>query len=140
MKKLIFMGLTIIMFAGSNNSAQQLVFSFSNPSFIGGNIYNGSYLLSQAEAQNDKTASSSDISGSSSEDELSDFKASLNAQILSQLSRQIVSNAFGEDSLEEGRYELGDYIIDVTPGGSGINITIQDIVTGGETTITVPYY
>lgn len=130
--------ITALLALGSGALAQQFVYSPINPSFVGGNPYNGSWLLSSAQAQNNITESTASTKDTDSE--LDDFKETLNRQILSQLSRQIVSDAFGEDNLEEGRYELGDYIIDVADGGSGVVITIYDTANGGETTIEVPYY
>jgi len=46
---------------------------------------------------------------------------------------------FGETGLEEGRYEIGDFIIDITQGAEGISIIIFDLGTGDETTIIIPY-
>lgn len=138
MKKLFFI-LFALSVACSEGFAQQFVYNPINPSFVGGNAYNGSWLLSSAQSQNTLTEPTSSTTKSAST-ELDDFKETLNRQILNQLSRQIVSDAFGENALEEGRYELGDYIIDVADGGTGVTITIYDTLNGGETTIEVPYY
>lgn len=126
----------VCCFAISTN-AQQLVFEFVNPNFGGKNTYNYNWLLSQAQAQNNITED-----GALSRyynDPLADFQESLNRQILSQLSRQLVQNTFGDTEFMEGRYELGNYVIDITPGSNGIQVTIFDVFGGGETTITVPY-
>lgn len=126
------------LFNISNLYAQQLVYTPINPSF-GGSPLNGSWMLSQAQAQNGFTAGGGSSGYSPySTDPLADFTSSLNRQILSQLSRNLISSMFGENGLESGRYEIGDYIIDITPGADGITI-IDDLVNGGETTIVVPY-
>ena len=117
--------------------AQQLVYTPNNPSF-GGSPLNGSWMFSQAQAQNGFTAGGTS-SSSTQNDPLADFKDNLNRQILSQLSRNLVTSLFGESGLEEGRYEIGDFIIDITPGSDGITILINDLSTGGQTSIIVPY-
>jgi len=129
---------SLIVFISTGNSfAQQLVYTPINPSF-GGSPLNGNWMLSQAQAQNGFTAEES-IDSRFLRDPLADFKESLNRQILSELSRNLISSMFGESGLEEGRYTIGDYIIDITPGSEGISIIIFDLVTGDETTIIIPY-
>ena len=118
--------------------SQQLVYEPINPSF-GGSPLNGNWMLSQAQAQNGFTAGGTGIDSRFVRDPLADFKESLNRQILSQLSRNLISSMFGETGLEAGHYEIGDFIIDITPGAEGITIIIYDLGTGGETTIIVPY-
>ena len=138
MKKILLTGFILIFFAAADVSAQQLIYTPVNPSF-GGYYYNGQTLLSEAQAQIGFTAGSSAYNPYS-QNPLDDFKNSLNRQILSQLSRQLLTNAFGEAGITEGHYELGDYNIDVTPGGDGVHITIFDTGTGDETTVIVPYF
>lgn len=126
------------LFIATELQAQQLVFQFNNPSF-GGNPYTGQWLLSEAQAQNtledDKKSS-----GALDKDPLQDFKDGLNRNILSQLSRKIMNSMFGEEELTQGHYEIGDYLIDITPGSDGINIQINDQTNGNATTVIVPYY
>ena len=131
-----FILLFLISFCGST-LPQQLVYTPNNPSF-GGSPLNGSWMFSQAQAQNGFTAGATS-SSSIQNDPLADFKDNLNRQILSQLSRNLVTSLFGESGLEEGRYEIGDFIIDITPGSDGITILINDLSTGGQTSIIVPY-
>lgn len=126
----------ILLFSETAN-AQELVWRPINPSF-GGNPFNAEWLLAQAQVQDKlKDGSSLDIYG---RDPLTDFKESLNRQILSQISRQLVSNTFGEEGITDGHYELGDFAIDINSTAEGINITIFDFTTGGETNILVPYF
>lgn len=134
--RVIFL-LILFVFTG-NSSAQQLVYEPINPSF-GGSSLNGNWMLSQAQAQNGFTAGGTGTDSRFQRDPLSDFKESLNRQILSQLSRNLISSMFGETGLTEGRYEIGDFVIDITPGADGITIIINDLGTGDETTIIVPY-
>lgn len=122
--------------------AQDFVYTPRNPAF-GGNPYNYSWLLSSAQAQDtneapsDKSKTASGYYGSNPVD---DFAESLNRQILSQLSRQIVAKQFGEESLAEGAYVLGDYQIEISNESGGLNISILDNKTGATTTVTVPFF
>ncbi len=141
-KKIVYFSIIsflFILYSGKNTcNASELVYTPINPSF-GGSSFNGAWLLSQAQAQNTLTEKKA-ASSSYSRDPLEDFQKSLNRSILSRLSRQLVTSAFGEDSLQEGSYEIGDFVIDVTEGDDGVNIRIIDGATGNETSIVVPYY
>jgi len=129
----------LVFFVAGKSYGQDFVYTPKNPAF-GGNPYNYSWLLSSAQAQNDiKDPTTSSLSGNNS-DPLSDFAASLNRQILSQLSRQIVAKQFGEDALSAGTYILGDYQIEIGDQSSGLSITIIDNKTGSSTTVSVPYF
>jgi curli production assembly/transport component CsgF len=119
--------------------AQDFVYTPVNPAF-GGNTFNYQWMLSSAQAQNTITEDVDDFDPFAEQDPLADFEESLNRQILSQLTRELVYNQFGEIGLTEGYYELGSYQIEVAPGDAGIEIQILDISTGSETKITVPYF
>ena len=116
-------------------AAQQFVYQPVNPAF-GGSYLNYSWMLSSAQAQNlyqDQGTSRFQ------RDPLADFEQSLQRQILSALSRSIVSDRFGGiDFSQEGHYDLGDFIVDVTPGLDGLTITIFNVLTGDESVVTVP--
>ena len=96
--------------------------------------------MSSAQAQNDIKETTTSAYSPYSTDPLKDFSESLNRQILSQLSRQIVAKQFGEDALSAGTYVLGDYQIEVGDQADGLNITILDNKTGSQTTVAVPYF
>ncbi len=130
--------LLLMVFGASSVFAQALVYTPQNPSF-GGNTFNHQWMMSEATAQNGFTDDGSSKYDPYSRNPLDDFQESLNRQILSQLSRQLIGDAFGEDQIKEGRYELGDYIIDISEGAEGVNIYILDNTTGDETTVVVPY-
>ena len=124
-----------------HSKAQDFVYQPKNPAF-GGNPYNYSWLMSSAQAQDTYKAPTdgTDPYSRYASDPAKDFAESLNRQILSRLSREIVTRQFGEDALEEGSYVLGDYQIDIGNASDGINITIVDITTGTTTTVSVPYF
>lgn len=141
MKKTFFYTTILILFICQHTRAQDLVYTPKNPAF-GGNPYNYSWMLSSAQAQ-DTYKAPVDVSSAFSRyatDPAQDFAESLNRQILSRLSREIVTRQFGEDALEEGSYILGDYQIDIGDSGNGVNITITDNSSGATTTVEVPYF
>ncbi|MGI6457404.1 MAG: curli production assembly/transport component CsgF [bacterium] len=138
-KKLIPYALGISMLWGTASAgASELIFDFVNPAF-GGNPLNGSWLMSSAQVQN-KLRDSSSTSSLLQRDPIKDFQESLNRQILYHLSRQIIQSAFGEEGLESGHYNVGDFMIDVSTGLDGIRLVITNPVDNSETIIEVPYY
>jgi curli production assembly/transport component CsgF len=125
------------LFLNNPLTAQELVWRPTNPAF-GGDTFNYQWMLSSAQAQNTFTERT-DVDRFF-RDPLADFQSSLQRQILNQLSRQILAQMYGEMGLEEGRYEFGEFIIEVRPGADGLEIYIFDASTGGETSIIVPYF
>lgn len=126
----------IFMFSGVLSCfGQDFVYQPVNPAF-GGNYLNYSWLLQSANAQNTYEEKSD---ASYETDPLGDFEQSMNRQILSQLSRSLMQNYFGEE-LSEGHYNIGNYEIDVAPGSNGLEVVIFDTSTGDKTTVTVPFY
>jgi len=128
-------------FAGSAQ-AQQLIYTPKNPAF-GGNPLNYQWLINSAEIQNRFT----DTGGASrfQRDPLTDFQQSLQRQVLSELTRDIVRNQFGLGSGDgqqagERRFEFGEFTIEVFPGADGVQIRIFNILTGDETSITIPNF
>jgi curli production assembly/transport component CsgF len=72
-------------------------------------------------------------------DPLADFESSLQRQILSQLSRELIANRFGDlDLTQEGLFDLGDFTVEIIPGLNGVNIRIVNLLTGDESTVTIP--
>lgn len=120
---------------------QALIYQPVNPSF-GGNTLNYGWMLNSANVQNGFTDPNNDRSSFNRRDnQLENFTAGIERQLLSQLSREIFSRQFGEDLLsEQGTYQLGNFQVDVQPGVEGLFITITDFSTGGTTNLTVPYF
>ena len=119
--------------------AQQFVYEFVNPAF-GGNYLNYSWLLQSAQLQ--KRFDEDERLGYFDRDPLADFQNSLQRQILSELSRELVYNRFGDqlDLTQQGRYELGDYIIDIVPGSQGVDVKVFNKLTGDESVVTIPTF
>ena len=113
-QKLSFLTLCFVLLCCLPNSlsAQDLVYKPVNPAF-GGDTFNYQWLLSSANAQNlferEDQLGSTFNQGTT----IDDFTESLNRQLLSQLSRQVITNQFGEDGLADGAYTVGNFQIDV---------------------------
>ena len=141
LQKYAICGIACILFLVpvSTTTATELVWTFINPSFVGGSSFNASWLMASAQVQNRHVEKSP---GYQRPDVMDDFEYNLNRQLLSRLTTKILSEAFGEDPenpLEPGEYIIGDYIINVTTNG-GITVEITDIITGDTTTVQIPYY
>ncbi len=139
MRRILFISIGTILLFCTKMEAQDFVYTPKNPAF-GGSPYNYSWMLSSAQAQDTYEAPEEEDSYGYNSNPVDDFTESLNRQILSQLSRQIVARQFGEDALSEGSYILGDYQINIGNGSGGLNISILDNSTGSTTTVTVPYF
>ncbi|MBS9524354.1 curli assembly protein CsgF [Litoribacter ruber] len=138
MKKFLLVFVLAFPFWIGMSDAQQLVYRPINPAF-GGETFNYQWMLSSAQAQDTFTDPSADAFGYG-RDPMEDFAESLNRQILSNLAREIVTRQFGEEGLQEGSYQLGDYLIDIGGGGGGLNVSIRDSRTGATTTVEVPHF
>ena len=108
--------------------AQDFVYRPTNPAF-GGDTFNYQWLLNSATAQNGISDPDAE-SGQRKRDPLADFQQDLNRRILSDLSRTLVSDQFGEEGLEEGVFDVGIFQIEVFEGADGVSITILDTSNG----------
>ena len=140
MKSLLLKGYclgTLLLFSFSLY-AQQLVYKPVNPAF-GGDSFNYSWMISSAQAQDlekDPNAQTSSSLSSSFES----FQRSLNSQLLSQLSRNLIADQFGEDGLSDGSYSIGGLSVEVISDLDGITISILDTETGEQTQVAIPFY
>lgn len=121
----------------SNASAQKFVYEPKNPAF-GGSYLNYSWLMQSAEAQKDFESSTADRFA---RDPFQDFQQNMQRQILSQLSRELIYNRFRDlDMTKEGRFDLGDYLVEINPGLDGLSIRVFNMLTGDESVISIPNY
>lgn len=134
--RLLIFTIGLLVFSQLITRAQDFVYQPVNPAF-GGNPYNYSWLINQADAQNTFEEPEEDLDD---DDPLSTFQEDLNKQVLNEITRELYQNQFGESGLSEGFYQFGSYEIDVSPISEGMQIRIIDIYTGSETTVIVPYY
>lgn len=116
--------------------AQDMVYQPKNPAFGGGNPFNYSWLQASATAQN--SIPEPVQPSSAAQDPLTQFAANLNQQVLSQLTNRLIASQFGTGAIRPGSYNVGGYQVQVTPGASGVVVTVTDTGTGNQTTITIP--
>ncbi len=122
-------------FAAYNFSfGQDLVYRPINPAF-GGDTFNYQWLLSSAEAQNKFT---DDEDPRDQQSDLERFTESLNNQLLSQISRSLFNEQFGQDGLTEGTFSFGTLFIEIFPSGEGLVINILDTSTGDQSQVIIP--
>ncbi len=134
--------ISVLLIIISSLISGEMTYSPQNPSF-GGNSFNAQWLMSNAQAQNNYKEPRED-EASFQKDMLESFEESLNRQVLSRLSREVIAAAFGESGdaeFTEGTYQIGDYRIEIDPEEMDvIKILILDELTGNSTKIEVPYY
>ncbi len=139
MKKLLISAFFLLALFQVNSWAQDFVYQPINPAF-GGNPYNYSWLLGQAQTQNMYEEESDFFGLDGEEDLLANFQVELNRQVLNSVTNEFYKNQFGEEGLTEGYYKFGSYEIDVSIISDGMQVRIIDIFTGSETTVIIPYY
>lgn len=109
--------------------AGNMTFQFINPNF-GGNPNNGSFLLSEANAQNSYRSPDSYDFGSSQTSALDSFSAALQSQLLGSLMGNIAQG-------KPGRMVTKDFIIDVKNNDGQLLMNVTDRGTGKTSTIEV---
>jgi len=126
------MTLRMLIAAGAllafSGQATELVYTPINPSF-GGNPLNGSFLLSKAQAQNDNQVAGNE------EDFVTRFKESLERNIINSITRGVA-----DGDITDGVYDTGDYRVEVASTGSGVMLTITNLLSGEVTVIEMPIY
>lgn len=119
-------------------NAQNFTFHFNNPAF-GGHPGNSQYFIRMAELQ--KSDYSEESVDRFQRNPLNDFQRTMQRQLLSQLSRQLVSGEVGGlDLSTEGIYDLGDFTVEVVPGLDLITIEILDLISGERTQVEIPRF
>lgn len=115
---------------------QQFVYKPLNPAF-GGDTFNYNWLLSSASSQNQFKDSSSTVgrSNSSSLDSLTD---SINRQLMSEISKKLFGDQFGDGDLKPGTYVFGDMYLEITQTDQGLLINILNTSTGEQSEIIIP--
>ena len=99
-------------------------------------------MLSSAQAQDSTTDPSEgqSTSGFQRATSLETFQQQLNSQLLSQLSRNLIGNQFGEEGLDDGSYNIGSLEVNVVTGLDGVTIAIIDTNTGESTEVIIPFF
>lgn len=117
--------------------SQQLVYKPINPAF-GGDTFNYQWLLSSANAQNQFDEKNDYSNLLDRVNSLDSFTQSLNRQVLSELSRKLFEDQFGEGSIKPGNYLFGSLYLQVTATNQGLLINILDTSTGDQSEIVIP--
>jgi curli production assembly/transport component CsgF len=124
----LILGMSLLSTAAQ---AGNMTFQFVNPNF-GGNPNNGSFLLSQANAQNSyKDPDAYDWnSTSSTPSALDNFTSAIQSQLLGNLMGNISTG-------KPGRLVTKDYIVDIKNTDGQLMMNILDRTTGKSSTIQV---
>ncbi|MBL1223126.1 curli assembly protein CsgF [Chryseobacterium sp. L7] len=120
-----------------SGKSQQLVYKPVNPAF-GGDTFNYQWLLSSANAQNQFDEKDDYSSLLDDINSLDSFSQSLNRQVLSELSRKLFEDQFGEGSIKPGNYLFGSLYLQITTTAQGLLINILDTSTGDQSEIVIP--
>lgn len=135
----IILAVAVFGFVGTTSIyTQDLVYTPRNSAF-GGNALNHSWMLNNATSQN--TFNNPPADEEEEDQFLNDFTESLERQLLSYISREIFDAQFDPNQgLEEGTFQFGNFLVDITDGVEGLIISINDFSSGGTTQITVPFF
>ncbi|MBM7059189.1 curli production assembly protein CsgF [Pseudomonas sp. UL073] len=116
-----------LLLVGTLAQATELVYTPVNPSF-GGNPLNGTYLLNNAQAQNDH--SDPNVTPRAAASSLERFTSQLESRLLSQLLSNIQDGNTGSLTTDA-------FIIDMVDDGGQLSIVITDRVTGEVSEVVV---
>jgi len=118
--------------------AAELVYEPVNPNF-GGSPLNGSFLLNEAQAQNDFTDPNAPSSLRTETTALDRFNDSLERLVLSRITSSLSGSLFGPDGeLVPGVLETQDFSILIVDLGDGtLRITTTDKNTGDSTSFDI---
>ena len=126
-----------------NVTADQIVHKFKSPSFSGINT-SSHYLNIENQEFNRKLTIKEEIKALQDEIErekenstLARFMRNLESRVYAELSRQLVSNLFGETPSDSGIIELEGNIIEYTSDGVTLTLKITE-ADGTVTEITIP--
>lgn len=116
--------------------AQQFSYKPINPAF-GGDTFNYNWLLSSATSQNGFKEPAAERTTQSALDR---FGASLNQQVLNQISRSLLAQQLESvgDFSQEGSFTFGTLSVEIFDSEEGLVINILDTSNGEETQVIVP--
>ncbi len=132
MKKMrVFALLACAMSVSSVANASPMKYTPVNPSF-GGSAFNGSYLLGNAEAQNNN------VKPTKTTDPIANFSNTITSSLISRISRDIADSILGENAQDSGTFTVGDTVLNFNREGDVVRINIVNNVNGQQTTVEVP--
>ena len=140
---LVFGFMLLAFWGNSKLFADEIVFKFKSPSFSGIGT-SSHYLTIQNQEFNRKLTIKEEIKALQDEIErekenstLARFMRNLESRVYAELSRQLVSNLFGETPSDSGIIELEGNIIEYTSDGVTLTLKITE-ADGTVTEITIP--
>lgn len=119
-----------LLLAALPAAASELIYQPVNPSF-GGNPFNGSYLLSIANAQNLYLPERTRLSP------IQDFERRVQSALLGRIASEITNQILGEDAKDSGVFQIDSTRIEFQYVGDEVFISISD-GAGGSTEIIIP--
>ncbi len=137
MKKMKLFSIVVVylfLFGGTAAFGSELIHTPVNPSFVGGNPFNGQFLLNSATLQNKHRDSVGQ------QTPLEQFRDSLQRNLLYAITSRLTQEMYGEEGFRPGHYSYAGMNVDVVGGLDGVTITISDTTNGGTTTVTVPNF
>ena len=137
MNRLLFLSI-LLLGAMSTSRAQSFVYHPANPNF-GGNTFNYSWMLSSAQAQDrnvDPATRRNAAANNSTTSTLDAYSQSLQNQLLSRITSNVVGQQFGESSLKPGTYKFGDFQVEISNGTNGTSRLPHTRSDASQTTIS----
>ena len=119
----------ILMFASSSGLASQLIYEPTNPNF-GGNPLNGSFLLQNAQSQDDHEDPNNPADLYEQPSALDRFTDSLETRLLNQLLTDVGDGNSGELITD-------DFIVQIVDNDGVLTVLITDRATGDKSEIIV---
>ena len=136
LRKVFVVLFLVSVFFSQTAQASQMIFGFISP-FFGGSPLNANYISFITGSQN---RIKENYGITSEKTLLESFQEDIIRQSLSMAARKIVNQAFGEDALEAGTYNIGGYNIVVTNNAGSISVVVSDPTSGETVKMEVPYY
>ena len=125
-----------VFFSVSSAYAGPLIYTPRNPNF-GGSPFNGSALLSEANAQNHFTNPASKVSATATTAG-QQFANQVQSSLLSYEGQNVVNEILGPNRIPSGSFTVGTTLVTFSTANGQITIVIADTSAGTSTTIQVP--
>ncbi|MEC9490292.1 MAG: curli assembly protein CsgF [Halanaerobiales bacterium] len=126
--KIIILILVSILFLGGSVQASQYTMSWSFRTFNNPNARQVAINLAEKQAGMVEET----------EDPIERFKESFERRLMSNMQQGLIEQITGEESVEEGSYQIGDLDISVSedPATGDVTLTITDLNTGETSVVT----
>ena len=125
--------ITALLLIGSASlaNASELRYQPVNPNF-GGFASNGSYLLQNADVQNQHKPTRESTTGSQN------FASTITNSLLNRIAFNIADQIYGENAQDSGRFVLNDTLLEFNRADGQIIVNITNSTTGETTRLELP--